>query len=126
MDLRRLDLNLLVVFDALMSERHVSRAADRIALSQPAMSNALSRLRATLDDPILVRTSRGMEPTPRALELHGPIHAALTEIQHTLFHSGALRAAQRAAPFRDRRQRLHGVPGDAPAGETAAGTGARR
>lgn len=84
MDLRRLDLNLLVVFDALMSERHVSRAADRIALSQPAMSNALSRLRATLDDPILVRTSRGMEPTPRALELHGPIHAALTEIQHTL------------------------------------------
>ena len=57
MDLRRLDLNLLVVFDALMSERHVSRAADRIALSQPAMSNALSRLRATLDDPILVRTS---------------------------------------------------------------------
>ena len=84
MDLRRLDLNLLVVFDALMSERHVSRAADHIALSQPAMSNALSRLRATLDDPILVRTSRGMEPTPRALELHGPIHAALTEIQHTL------------------------------------------
>jgi len=84
MDLRRLDLNLLVVFDALMSERHVSCAADRVALSQPAMSNALARLRATLDDPILVRTSRGMEPTPRALELHGPIHAALTEIQHTL------------------------------------------
>lgn len=84
MDLRRLDLNLLVVFDALMTERHVSRAADRVALSQPAMSNALSRLRAAVGDPILVRTSRGMEPTARALELHGPINAALAQIQHTL------------------------------------------
>lgn len=84
MDLRALDLNLLVAFDALMIERHVSRAADRVALSQPAMSNALSRLRAVVGDPILVRTSRGMEPTARALELHGPIHAALAEIQHTL------------------------------------------
>jgi len=84
MNLRNLDLNLLVAFDALMAERHVSRAADRVALSQPAMSNALSRLRAVLDDPLLVRTSRGMEPTARALELHGPIRAALTEIQRTL------------------------------------------
>lgn len=84
MDLRALDLNLLAVFDALMIERHVSRAADRVALSQPAMSNALSRLRAALGDPILVRTSRGMEPTARALELHGPINAALAQIQHTL------------------------------------------
>lgn len=84
MDLRRLDLNLLVVFDALISERHVSRAAERVALSQPAVSNALARLRAMLDDPILVRTSRGMEPTARALELHAPIRAALMQIQHTL------------------------------------------
>jgi DNA-binding transcriptional LysR family regulator len=83
-DLRALDLNLLIAFDALMIERHVSRAADRVALSQPAMSNALSRLRAAVGDPILVRTSRGMEPTARALELHGPIHAALAEIQHAL------------------------------------------
>lgn len=84
MDLRSLDLNLLVAFDALMIERHVSRAAERVALSQPAMSNALSRLRAVVDDPLLVRTSRGMEPTARALEIHAPIHAALAEIQHTL------------------------------------------
>ena len=82
--MRALDLNLLIAFDALMIERHVSRAADRVALSQPAMSNALSRLRAAVGDPILVRTSRGMEPTARALELHGPIHAALAEIQHAL------------------------------------------
>jgi len=84
MNLRSLDLNLLVAFDALMTERHVSRAADRVALSQPAMSNALSRLRSMLDDPLLVRTSRGMEPTARALELHGPIRTALAEIQRTL------------------------------------------
>lgn len=84
MNLRALDLNLLVVFDALMIERHVSRAAERLALSQPAVSNALSRLREALDDPILVRTSRGMEPTPRALELHAPLHASLAQIQHTL------------------------------------------
>jgi DNA-binding transcriptional LysR family regulator len=83
-NLRSLDLNLLVVFDALMIERHVSKAAERVALSQPAVSNALSRLRAVVDDPLLVRTSRGMEPTARALELHGPIRAALAEIQHSL------------------------------------------
>jgi DNA-binding transcriptional LysR family regulator len=84
MNLRSLDLNLLVVFDALMTERHVSRAAAKVALSQPAVSNALARLRAMVDDPLLVRTSRGMEPTARALEMHGPIRAALAEIQHTL------------------------------------------
>ncbi|HET9700627.1 MAG TPA: LysR family transcriptional regulator [Burkholderiales bacterium] len=84
MNLRSLDLNLLVVFDALMTERHVSRAAAKLALSQPAVSNALARLRAMVDDPLLVRTSRGMEPTARALEMHGPIRAALAEIQHTL------------------------------------------
>lgn len=68
-NLRSVDLNLLVLFDALMSERHVTRAANKIGVSQSAMSNALSRLRYVFKDELLIRTSRGMEPTPRALEL---------------------------------------------------------
>lgn len=84
MNLRGVDLNLLVAFEALVTERHVSKAAERIALSQPAMSNALSRLRHLLDDPVLVRTTRGMEPTPRALELLGPVSQALRQIERSL------------------------------------------
>ena len=83
-NLRQLDLNLLVVFDVLMQEHNVSRAAARIFLSQPAMSNALNRLRRMLDDPVLVRTSRGMEPTPRARSLEGPIRAFLDQLQWQL------------------------------------------
>ncbi len=55
MNLRSIDLNLLVVLQALLAERHVSKAAKRVGLSQPALSNALERLRALLDDPILIR-----------------------------------------------------------------------
>lgn len=83
-NLRSVDLNLLVVFEALMAERHVSKAAERVALSQPAMSNALARLRQILDDPVLVRTARGMEPTPRALALQAPIREALRQIEQAL------------------------------------------
>ncbi|WP_270937628.1 LysR family transcriptional regulator [Falsiroseomonas oryzae] len=67
--LRAIDLNLLVALDALLAERHVTRAAARIGLSQPAMSSALGRLRALFGDELLVRTRSGMEPTPRGLEL---------------------------------------------------------
>ncbi|HEX2489466.1 MAG TPA: LysR family transcriptional regulator [Blastocatellia bacterium] len=56
MNLQTVDLNLLVVFEALMEERGVTRAANRVGLSQPAMSNALARLRRTFDDPLFVRT----------------------------------------------------------------------
>ena len=69
MRLRSVDLNLLVALDAVLEERHVSRAALRVGLSQPTMSNALARLRATFGDGILVRTPHGMEPTARGLEL---------------------------------------------------------
>ncbi|HTV23767.1 MAG TPA: LysR family transcriptional regulator [Polyangiaceae bacterium] len=79
-----LDLNLLVVLEALLAERSVTRAARRIGLSQPAVSNALGRLRLLLDDPLLVRTSRGMEPTPRALDLAAPIAQALDTIRRAL------------------------------------------
>jgi DNA-binding transcriptional LysR family regulator len=68
-NLRTIDLNLLVFFDALMSERHVTRAANKVSISQSAMSNALSRLRHVFKDDLFIRTSKGMEPTLRALEL---------------------------------------------------------
>lgn len=78
-NLRSLDLNLLVFFDALMSERHVTRAANKVAISQSAMSNALSRLRHVFKDELFVRTSKGMEPTSRALELGQSISQILQQ-----------------------------------------------
>jgi len=80
MNLRAIDLNLLVVFDALMQERHVTRAADRVGLSQPAASSALGRLRHLFDDELLVRSGNVMEPTPRALELAERVTPILREV----------------------------------------------
>lgn len=74
MNIKDIDLNLLVFFDALMREKNVSRAAETLEISQPALSNALSRLRKQLDDPLFIRASHGMRPTEKALELHGPVH----------------------------------------------------
>jgi len=68
-NVNRVDLNLLVYLDALLRERNVTQAANQLNLSQPAMSNGLRRLRELFDDPLLVRTSDGMAPTERALEL---------------------------------------------------------
>jgi DNA-binding transcriptional LysR family regulator len=76
-----IDLNLLLAFESLLDERHVSRAAKRVGLSQPAFSNALARLRARLADPLFVRTSQGMMPTPRAERLAGPIRSALAQLR---------------------------------------------
>jgi DNA-binding transcriptional LysR family regulator len=84
MNLAGADLNLLVTFDALLAERSVTRAAERVGLSQSAMSNALRRLRAWLDDPVLVRTRDGMAPTRRALQLVDPIHEALAQVDRAL------------------------------------------
>jgi DNA-binding transcriptional LysR family regulator len=78
------DLNLLVALDALLSERSVTRAAQRMGLSQPAMSNALARLRDLLDDPVFVRKGQGMEPTARALELSVPVHRLLEDARQAL------------------------------------------
>lgn len=84
-NLRNFDLNLLVCFDALMSERNVSKAAEKMFLSQSGMSHALSRLRTLLDDPILMRTEQGMMPTPRALEMETPVRETLNRINRTLY-----------------------------------------
>lgn len=84
MNLRSIDLNLLVALDALLAERHVTKAADRVGLSQPAMSNTLSRLRAMFSDELLVRTSAGMQPTPRAIELMQPLQTLLRQVERLL------------------------------------------
>jgi DNA-binding transcriptional LysR family regulator len=78
------DLNLLIVFDAVMQERSVTRAGNRIGLSQPAMSHALNRLRHMLKDELFVRTPEGMVPTPRAEMLAQPLRSALSEMQLAL------------------------------------------
>jgi DNA-binding transcriptional LysR family regulator len=79
-----LDLNLLRALDALVRERSVTKAGLAMGLSQPAMSNALGRLREALGDPVLVRTPTGMQPTPRALELVGPVRQALALVSSAL------------------------------------------
>jgi DNA-binding transcriptional LysR family regulator len=106
-NLRGIDLNLLVVFDALMAERHVTRAAQHNGLSQPAMSKALNRLRHLLDDPLFERRDGRMEPTPRALELAGPIHTALSDISRTLTLHGTLDPRQIKATLRIATIDLH-------------------
>jgi DNA-binding transcriptional LysR family regulator len=81
MDLREIDLNLLVVFNQLLLDRRVSTSAEKLGLTQPAVSNALKRLRTVLKDELFLRTSRGMEPTPYALHLAEPVIYALNTLQ---------------------------------------------
>lgn len=82
--LASLDMNLLVVFDALIKDRVVTRAARRVGLSQPAMSSALARLRKTFNDPLFVRTGTGMQPTPYAQLLAPPIQRACELVASSL------------------------------------------
>ena len=82
------DLKLLIVFDAVMQERSVTRAGSRIGLSQPAMSHALNRLRYMLKDELFVRTPEGMAPTPRAEALAQPLRDALSKMQLALEPAG--------------------------------------
>lgn len=84
MNLRNIDLNLLVVLDALLEERSVTRAGERVGLSQSATSAALSRLREILHDPILVRVGRELALTPNAERLVDPLRDALSRVERTL------------------------------------------
>lgn len=77
MHLREIDLNLLVIFHQLLMDRSVSQAADHLGMTQPAVSNALKRLRSTLKDDLFVRTNKGMEPTPYAEQLAEPVAHAI-------------------------------------------------
>ncbi|MGF6310954.1 LysR family transcriptional regulator [Bradyrhizobium sp. I1.14.4] len=98
MNLAAVDLNLLVAFEALMEERHVTRAAGRIGLAQPSMSSALRRLRALFADELFLRAGAGMQPTEKALALAGPIGEALRQIR------GALAPDQAFDPSTARRR----------------------
>ena len=83
-NIRNIDLNLLTVLDVLLAERNVSRAAERLNLSQPAVSGALKRLRGSFKDPLFVRAQQGMRPTPFALGLIAPLKSVLQDID-TIF-----------------------------------------
>lgn len=100
-NLRAIDLNLLVVLDALLHERHLTRAAARLPMSQPAMSHALARLRALLGDPLFHRTRGGLRPTPHALALEAPLRDVLAQVRRLLagavFEPAASRRAFRLA-----------------------------
>jgi DNA-binding transcriptional LysR family regulator len=100
MNISGVDLNLLVAFNALMEQRNVTRAARAIGLSQPAMSNALARLRDLFADELLVRSGAGMSPTPRALEAHGAVRHALDAIGGVLGKVERFDAARDARRFR--------------------------
>lgn len=84
MDTSRLDLNLLLTLETLLTEQNVTKAAARLHLSQPAVSAQLSRLRDLFDDPLLVPAHRGMTPTKKALELLEPLRLALDQVRQTL------------------------------------------
>lgn len=79
-----LDLNLLRIFDVIMSEQNLTRAADRLATTQPAVSNALKRMREALNDELFLRTAHGVKPTPRAEELWPRIRLALSDLESLL------------------------------------------
>lgn len=88
-NLAGLDLNLLVVFDALITEGSVTRAGERVGLSQPATSNALARLRRLTQDELFLRTPAGLRPTPRALALAQQLNPALRQIQGALLEDAS-------------------------------------
>ncbi len=83
-----LDLNLLRVFDAVMSEQNLTRAASRLAMTQPAVSNALKRLRDAIGDELLIRTAHGVRPTSRAEELWPTVRSALAELEAAVTPEG--------------------------------------
>lgn len=100
MNLSSIDLNLLVVFDALMTHRQVTRAGQQLGLSQPATSNALARLRKLLNDDLFVRSAGGLQPTPQALALAKQLQPALGQIQGALSAQESFNPASSEVTFR--------------------------
>jgi DNA-binding transcriptional LysR family regulator len=103
-DLSRVDLNLLILFEAIMRERHVGRAAQQLNLSPSAVSHGLDRLRRMLNDALFIKHPKGMNPTARAVELAGPIEEALARVR------AVVEAAHPFAPERSQRRFLIGMP----------------
>ncbi|HBU88841.1 MULTISPECIES: LysR family transcriptional regulator [Acinetobacter] len=112
-NINNLDLNLLKALDALLDEKNVTRAADKLALTQPAVSSMLNRLRDRFDDPLFVRASYGMVPTDRALALAEPLKKILSEIEQ-LIQSPIFNPAELETTFRiaatDNGMHCVGVP----------------
>lgn len=98
--LRRLDLNLLVTLDALLAEHNVTRAAERLHLSQPSVSVHLAKLREALGDPLLLPGPRGMRPTARAEELREPLRQALESLQRAVSPSSPFDPAKADSTWR--------------------------
>ena len=96
----KVDLNLLEYLDVLLREKNVTKAASHLGLSQPAMSNGLRRLRTLFDDPLLIRTSEGMTPTERALELQPMIRDVLAKVDRAVQPQAAFDAANTEQIFR--------------------------
>ncbi|MDX2202252.1 MAG: LysR family transcriptional regulator [Hyphomicrobiaceae bacterium] len=94
MDTSRIDLNLLTALDVLLTEKNVTRAAQRLNLSQPALSAQLNRLRDIFDDELLIPAQRGMIPTERASQLHEPLRIALEQVRTVLARSSSFDPAK--------------------------------
>src|SRR5580765_6540602 len=92
-DLSRADLNLFVLFDAVLGERHVGRAADRLNLTPSAVSHGLGRLRRLLHDPLFLRTPKGVVPTARATEIAAPISEILARVKSVISTAERFEAA---------------------------------
>ena len=95
--LSRIDLNLLVAFQVLMQEKNVTRAAERLFVTQPAMSKTLNRLRNMLDDELFVRSSHGLSPTPKTLELERPVNEILSQLTNLMVSNQDFDPASSAA-----------------------------
>jgi len=95
--LSRVDLNLLVAFQVLMQEKNVTRAAERLFVTQPAMSKTLNRLRALIDDDLFVRSSHGLTPTPKTLELEKPVNDIIAQLTELIVQNKEFDPANTAA-----------------------------
>ena len=100
MNLSRIDLNLLVYLDTLLRVKNVTRAAEQLGITQPALSNGLRRLRDLFRDPLLVRTSEGMTPTERALELQPQVREILAAVEQAVLPVADFNAADSQRVFR--------------------------
>ncbi len=98
MTLRSVDLRLLIVLDAVLKERSVTRAAQRLCISQPAVSSALAKLRHLLNDELFIRVAGGIRPTPRAQDLAAPIHGLLAQL-HVAFEPVTFAASTSSQSF---------------------------
>src|SRR6266545_3007950 len=98
-NLSRTDLNLLVLFEVVLEERHVGRAADRLNLSPSAVSHGLKRLRRLLNDPLFLRTPKGVVPTVRAAQLAEPVAEVLARVRNVIASAEAFDPAKSSRRF---------------------------